>query len=69
MLHDAVWDEVSNFLGKNVTKVYGSMLLALRGGWVVVDFSGKKTFRNTRMAPRRLSVYYLTTYFEASTER
>ena len=45
MLRNAVggrWG--SAFLEKSVTEVYGSTLLALRGGWVGVKFPGKKRY-------------------------
>ena len=38
-----VWG-VSTFLGKSIMKVYSSMLLALRGGWLGVIFPGKKRY-------------------------
>ena len=41
MLRNTV--EGANFPGKSVTKIYGSVLLALRGGvWVGVNFPGKR---------------------------
>ena len=43
MLHNAVGGgRVSDFPKKSVTKMYGSTLLALRGGWVRVEFPEKK---------------------------
>ena len=38
----------SDFLEKSDTKMYGSVLLALRGrGWVGVEFQEKKVLRNS----------------------
>ena len=43
MLRNAVWGGGSAFTEKSVTKMYGSTLLALRGGtWVEVKFPVKK---------------------------
>ena len=35
---------VSDFPGKNIKMMYGSMLLALQGGWVGVKFPEKKRY-------------------------
>ena len=43
---------VSDFPGNSITKMYGSTLLALRGGGWVSDVQ-KKMLRYTRMAPMR----------------
>ena len=46
MLRNAVGGVVSDFPGKNVTKMDGSPLKSLRGGGWVSNFQ-KKTLRNT----------------------
>ena len=51
MEHSGGWG-VLDLPEKSVTKVYGSTLLALRGGWWV-SISRKWALRNTWMAPKR----------------
>ena len=46
---------MSAFLKKSVTEVYGSMLLALRGGWVGVKFPGKKRYVTLEWPQMRLT--------------
>ena len=45
MLRNAVGGGGVSFPGKRVTKVYGSTLLALQGGWVGVKYLGMAPYR------------------------
>ena len=58
VLRNAGGGGVSDFLEKSIMKVYGSMLLALRGGGWGSNFQ-KKVLRNTWMAPNVIIIHNL----------